>query len=48
MSESAAYAVRGGLDLEDANDANHTVFSGIQSAIEEGRAGAHFLTITVA
>lgn len=36
LAEAAAYAVAGGLDLEDANDAASTVFAGLPAAIEQG------------
>jgi beta-glucosidase len=36
LAEAAAYAVRGGLDLEDADDTNHTAFAGIAQAIKQG------------
>ena len=36
LPEAAAFAVRGGLDLEDANNAKETVFGGIASAIKLG------------
>ena len=36
LPEAAAFAVSGGLDLEDANNAKETVFSGIGDAIKLG------------
>jgi len=36
LAEAAAYAVAGGLDLEDANDAKSTVFSGLPDALKQG------------
>ena len=36
LPEAAAFAVNGGLDLEDANNAKETVFGGIADAIKLG------------
>ena len=36
LAEAAAYAVSGGLDLEDANSPAQTVFGGIAAAIKQG------------
>eukprot|EP00039_Didymoeca_costata_P011042 m.151666 g.151666 ORF g.151666 m.151666 type:complete len:621 (-) comp15041_c0_seq1:110-1972(-) len=36
IAEAAAIAVKGGLDVEDANDEQHTAFSGLGEALSQG------------
>ena len=48
ISEAAALAIKGGLDLEDANDAQHTIFSGVADAISQGLlSGDRFLCLVL-
>ena len=46
LAEAAALAVKGGLDLEDANDAQHTAFSGITDAIKGGLLSGSWLSLS--